>query len=179
MTSTLYELATLRGLIDAALDETAGELTPEIEAALTQWDEDFNHKVESVALYITEQKALAEGIKAEAAKLTERAKARLARADSLTRYLDAQMRFVGKTRVDGVLKTVTLQANPPRVETVVAIDDLDLKRWHQDYPDFIRYTPESFALDKDMVKQAAKAKNLPAEIAQRVQVVQSESIRIR
>lgn len=178
-TATRYELATLRGLIDAALDATEGELTPEIEAALAAWDRDFNHKVESVALYITEQRALADGIKAEAAKLTERARARLARAESLTRYLDAQMRAVGKTRVDGVLKTVVFQANPPKVETVVAFDDADLKRWHTEYPDFVRHTPESFALDKPMVLEAAKAKNLPDEIAKRVRVVQSTSIRIR
>jgi hypothetical protein len=160
VSQTLYEIADLRGIIDAALEESGGELTPEIEAALTAWDEKFADKAERVALYICEQEAHANAAKAEAKRLNDLAASRLKRCASLERYLLSQMVMVGKERIDGVLKTIAVAKNPPSVRGELAQADLRtlyIKWTNGDAPPFAKMVPESYTLDKDAVKAAAKA----------------------
>lgn len=177
--STLYEIADLRGIIDAALEESGGELTPEIEAALTAWDEKFADKAERVALYICEQEALANAAKEEAKRLTDLAASRLKRCASLERYLLSQMLMVGKQKIDGVLKTIAVAKNPPSVRGELAQPDLETlyRNWKNGVgPRFVTMVPESYKLDKDAVKSAAKAgQPIPPGLS----VVQSVGVRIR
>lgn len=172
-TVTLYELADLRDLIDSALEASGGELTPEIEEALTAWDESFANKAERVALYVCEQDALAGAAKEEADRLYGLAAIRQRKVASLKRYLLAQMERVGKTKIDGVLKTIAIQKNPASVtgETVRPLDALYI-----DVPEFVRYSPASFALDRKAIIEAHKAgKPIPDGLA----VTQTVGVRIR
>lgn len=179
MTATIYDLTELHDLIEAELERTEGELSPELEAALTNWGADFDRKVEDYALVICEQKALAEAIEAEAKKLTARAASRLNLAKRLTERLQQNMEAVGKTEVRGVLKTVKIQVNPPSVLEVVPTDAPDFRNLVMIAPDFVTHTPESYSWNRNAIKAAAKAGTLPAEVEKRVTLVASRSIRIR
>lgn len=159
-TTTLYELANARDILDQWLSESEGEVTPELEALLAELDADANAKIERVALYIREQKALAESAKIERDRLAGMASARLKAAESLTGYLHREMDRLGKDRVNGTLATVALQKNPPSVKGDLAQPDLyDLyETWRRgEGPAFVKLVPEVYVLDKDAVKAAAKA----------------------
>lgn len=178
-TTTLYEIADARDILDLWLLESDGEVTPELEALLAEVDADANAKIERVALYIREQKALADAAKQERDRLAGIASARLKAAESLTSYLHREMDRLGKDRVNGVLATVALQKNPPSVKGELAQPDLyDLyESWRRgDAPEFVKLIPENYVLNKDAVKAAAKAgQPIPAGLT----VEQSVGVRIR
>jgi hypothetical protein len=116
----LYELANMREVLDRLLEETEGELTPELEAQLDAVDGAANDKIERVGLFIREQLAHAEGIRIEETRLVARRKAHERVAEQLKHYLQQQMERLGKTKVDGLLCTVALQRNSaPTIECVV------------------------------------------------------------
>lgn len=172
-TTTLYELADARDILDSWLLETGGELTPELEALLAELDGNVNEKIERVALYVREQKALADAAKQERDRLAGIAAARLRAAESLTGYLHREMDRLGKDRVNGVLATVALQKNPPSVtgEPVRPLDALFV-----DAPDLVRYNPATFSLDRKAILEAHKAgKPIPEGLT----VQQTVGVRIR
>jgi hypothetical protein len=175
MSATLYEIADLRSIIDAALEESGGELTPEIEVALTAWDEKFADKAERVALYICEQEAHANAAKEEAKRLNALAASRLKRCASLERYLMVQMDRAGKERIDGVLKTIAIQKNPASVRGELSQEDLEAM-YGTHRSSMVRFVPASFTLDKRAVLDAYKAGAvLPAGLT----VEQGISLRIK
>lgn len=103
----LYEIATeLEAAIDA-IEAAGGELTPDVEDALSSWDEAFDRKVERTVHVIRNFEATAEAIKKEAQRLTALASARSKVADSLRDYLRNQMQRIARDRVD--LTTVTVR----------------------------------------------------------------------
>lgn len=180
MTSvTLYEIADARDILDNWLEETGGELTPELEALLGDLDAKADEKIERVALYIREQKSLADAAKQERDRLAGIAAARLKAAESLTSYLRREMDRLGKDKVNGVLVTVALQKNPPSVKGELSQFDMaDLhEKWRLgEGPALVKHVPESFTLDRDAIKAAAKAgQPIPAGLT----VEQSVGVRIR
>lgn len=182
MSATLYEIADLRAIIDRALEESDGELTPEVEEALALWDAEFAHKAESVALYICEQERLAEAVKAEEQILAARRRGLLRRAENLTNYLQSQMERTNTTRVNGVLKTLVMQKNPPAVKEVIETTQEDLRAiWESagGVSWYVTRKPEVFSWNRDGIKDATKAGTLPESIAKRVVVSQSVSLRIK
>jgi hypothetical protein len=177
---TLYGLADTRELLDKALETTEGELTPELEAILDQWELDFDAKAERVALYALEELATAKAIKGEEERLAARRKALEGRADRLKTYLEGQMARVGKRKIEGTYATVAIQDNPPSVVEMVATEEGDFRLLMDRAPEFVTHTPESFAWNKRAILDAHKAKQpLPADIAQRVQITRGQSLRIR
>lgn len=173
-TVTLYEIADARDILDTWLEETGGELTPEIEALLNDLDASANEKIERVALYIREQKSLADAAKQERDRLAGIAAARLKAAESLTGYLHREMDRLGKDKVNGVLVTIALQKNPPSVKG--DLTQSDLAAIHAAAPVFVKQIPISYALDRDAVKAAHKAgQPIPAGLS----VEQSVGVRIR
>jgi hypothetical protein len=127
---------------------------------LAELDGSANEKIERVALYIREQKALADAAKQERDRLAGIAAARLKAAESLTGYLHREMDRLGKDKVNGVLATIALQKNPLYIEK----------------PEFVRYSPASFALDRKAIIEAHKAgQPIPDGLA----VTQTVGLRIR
>lgn len=170
----LYELANLRDVLDEALAETEGELTPEIEAQMAALDMASDEKIERVALYIREQLSEATAIEDESKRLRQRADAKANAARSLKLYLAREMERLGKEKVNGLLATVAMQNNPPAV--VGDVDAAALWKSGGDFAGFVRYTPESFALDRKVVLDAYKrGQTIPAGL----DVVQTRSLRIR
>lgn len=174
--TTLYELAEMREILDGWLSESEGELTPELEALLNEHNERADEKIERVALYIREQLAQAKAIKEEEERLSARRKAREKAAESLRQYLHRQMESLGKTEVKGLLATVKIQQNPPAVQSTLTSDDLERIFLTVGDSDLVRYIPPSYALDKVAVSNAVKnGRALPEGIS----LVRTAAVRIR
>lgn len=179
MSVALYELADARDILDHWLAESEGELTPEIEVLLNELEGAIDEKVERVALYIIEQLSHAKAIKAEEERLAQRRRAREKAADSLKHYLAQQLDRFGKQKVAGTYCTVAFQKNPPSVTPVVESDDADFRNVFMIAPEFVTRVPESFSWNKRAILDAAKSGPLPDDIAKRVRITQSFSLRIR
>lgn len=172
-TLTLYEIADARDILDSWLLESEGEVTPELEALLSEIDAKADEKIERVALFVREQRALALAAKEERDRIGAVVKRRENAAASLTLYLQREMERLGKSKVTGLLCTVAIQNNPPSVkgEPVMALDELYALR-----PELVRCVPASYALDRKAALDASKA---GAALPMGVTVEQSQSIRIR
>ena len=108
---TLYDLASMRDVLDDFLAETEGEVTPELQQLLDDLEGKTNEKIERVGLYVREQLALASAIDEEAKRLSARSAARKKAAEGLKAYLKAMMERIGTSKVNGLLCTVAIQAN--------------------------------------------------------------------
>jgi hypothetical protein len=107
----LYEIPAALRAIEAQIEEAEGELTPEAEVALDALPLEFARKAEYIALMAREALGAAEAPKAEAERLTARAKAHANRAERLKAYLHRCMTEMGETKIAGELATVAVQRN--------------------------------------------------------------------
>lgn len=166
----LYERTEALAIVRGMLDESDGELTPEIADLLTLAEGEFAEKVERVALFIRELEAHELTIDQEADRLAARMRGLRKSADGLKRYLQTQMENAGKDKIKGVLVTVAIQQNNPAV-TVHATADIFL--WPET---FVRHVPATWEADKKALLVAAKAgEALPPG----VEVTRSSSLRLR
>lgn len=172
-TTPLYALADAREVLDRIVDDAEGELTPEIEAALDALDGAVTEKIERVALYIRERSARGKAVKEERDRLDAIVKREERTADSLKAYLMRNMERIGKTKVDGLLAAVAIQANPFSVKTV--LDSDTLKTHFGEWP-FVVEVPASYRIDRDQVLALHKVgESLPDGIV----VERGSHIRIR
>lgn len=176
--ATLYQLAGVREALDKVIAENEGEIDAAMEAALDQVNGSFDDKVERVALYVKELHGLAKMMKEEEDRISERRQAVTKDASRLVAYLQTQMERVGKAKVNGLLCTVSLQKNPPSVVPVVTMDEPELRNIATFNPRYVRHD-ETWALDRKAILEDYKAGTLPEDIAKRVQITQSTSLRIR
>jgi hypothetical protein len=178
MTTALYEITNARLALDSVVNEAEGELTPQWEAAFDRIDGDWTEKAERCALWIREQLATAELVKAEEDRLAARRKALVRNAEGLTAYLQRNMEAIGKQKVNGLLVTLAIQKNPPRVEAVTPMDEPELRNIATFCPQYVNHV-ESWTLNKRAILDDAKAGTLPEDILRRVAIVQNTSLRIR
>lgn len=173
----LYEataqLEVVNGWIEEHADEilaNGGELPPALAELLDQAEGTLAVKAERVALKVRELQAEADAVKAEAVRLTQRAKTATNAADSLKAYLKRALEIAGVQTIKGELVTVALQKNPPSVLTVrdAASDDAA--------EGFATEIPAHYEWNKAELKEAWKAgEALPMGVA----VMQGTSLRIR
>ena len=123
---TLYEATAALGITEEWLEEAGGELTPEVEALLNDAHMGFAEKVERVALKVKSLEAESEAIATEGTRLMSRAKVRANAAKSLKTYLERCMEAAGETKVTGLLATVALQQNPPKLNVPDGVDLAEL-----------------------------------------------------
>lgn len=76
---------------------------------------DYNNKIDNIACYIKSLNAEADAIKAEAAILTERQKAKQNKADNLKQYIKFSMQTIGKSKVETARNKISLQATAASV----------------------------------------------------------------
>jgi len=136
---TLYEIAAELEAVNELLDETGGELTPEVEAQLDALTWAFDEKAERICQLIDSISGLA-----ASAELTEkRARAlritREAKADSLKSYLKREMETARRPKLNLPSFRVWTQRNsrpsiewtrgtatlPPEFRRVDIVPDLD------------------------------------------------------
>lgn len=111
--------------ITRQLIENGGELTEELAYVLDHVGDDFEAKVERVALHIKNIGVSADRYEAEAGavmkevdRLRGHARVLKASAKNLERYLKRNMEPRGFKKIQGELITVSIQKSPPRVNPV-------------------------------------------------------------
>lgn len=172
---TLYDAVAALGITEEWLEESGGELTPELEALLDNATMTFKEKVERVALKVRGLESEAQAISDEVARLKARAMARENAAKSLKSYLQRCLEQAGETKVTGLLCTVAIQLNPPSLQVP---ETSDLRELYQAGAPGIEVVPESLRVNKrdvlDKVKQYGEH-ILPADWS----VIRTPSLRIR
>lgn len=134
---TLYELSNEYREFLAALE--AGEIPEEaVPDTLEGLDGAFDDKAEAVGLIVKELDANVCAMKEEAKKLTERAKSKENKAESLRRYLIWAMQSTGKTK----LETPRVSISIPKPRATVSVSPYFVE-WAQEngHEDLLIYKP--------------------------------------
>lgn len=151
----------LREIFDE-LEESGGELTPELESDLEKFTDSRKTKAETIIKFSRRMKYMAEAIKGEAKKLADSARTKLAASDRVERYLLAEMMALDEMKMHTDLYTITrAKIGRPRIELREGelIEGLS--------PDLIRIIPEKWELDKDAVyKHLKETEVMPKEVGQ-------------
>lgn len=173
---SIFDLGESYQILSSWFVETEGEVTPELEQLWNEWSEKFETKVEHSALFICELDGIADMIDEQIAKLAARRDARRNGAKRLKVILQAKLEQVGKTKVEGTLKTVALQKNPPSVKPLLEPD----VAWelHEALRNrFLRVIPQKVEWDKRAMLDAWKQD--ATVLAAIALVEQGMSLRIR
>lgn len=161
----LYEIAEAREILETWLAESEGELTPELEQMLNELDGKEDEKIERVGLFIRERSAEAKAVREERDRLDALMRRDERAVESLKGYLKAQMERLGKTKVNGLLATVAIQANSqPSVTTTMDAEQIyqldDASR-----PFVKREEKVVYTMDRDAILAAWKTEQpIPATI---------------
>lgn len=172
---TLHEATAALGITEEWLEEAGGELTPEVEALLNDAHMGFAEKVERVALKVKALEAESEAIATEGQRIMARAKARANGAKSLKTYMERCMEAAGETKVVGLLCTVALQQNPPKLNVP---EDVDLAELYEAGCPGVVAIPARYEVNKAELLAAVKARGedvLPTGFT----VTRGTSLRIR
>ena len=118
----ISEIRVLMWNIFENVDEETGEIacTEDIADELSKLNITLEEKLESVALYMKERQAEADAIKAEAKKLTERARIAQNAADRIRDYLAYGMSEAGVNKVETARIKMSF-----RKSSAVIVDDLE------------------------------------------------------
>lgn len=98
----LYEIPTEARLIEEQLEESGGELTPELEQRINEFMAGSKDKIEAAAMVVRSLNASAEACKAEAKRLSERNAALERSADRLKNLMlsAVDLGFAGKIKTN-------------------------------------------------------------------------------
>jgi len=159
---TLRETTDRLSEIFEELEESGGELTPEIEKDLEKFTEGRKDKAHKIIKFSRQMKYMAEGLKAEASRLSDSARTKLAASDRIERYLLAEMQILGEKKMHTDLYTITrARIGRPRIDLKEGVN-LELLD-----EDLVRIIPEKIELDKTAVWNHLKAKGaIPKEVGQ-------------
>jgi hypothetical protein len=153
---TLYALTGQMADIEAMLEETGGELTPEIEAQWAETRESLLQKVDNYNALIQKLKAYSENIKAEQDRL---AKLKKTADNSLKRIKDhvkATMEQFGLKSIEGNLCKMSLSSSTATEvdeETILAPYRVYIEMLEAKLPPYITVEP---SISKSGIKEATK-----------------------
>lgn len=148
---------------DAAIDPETGEISEEGMAAIEQLQMDQQTKRENIACWVKNLRSDAEAIKAEAKTMADRAKSCEHKADSLTRYLAADL--------NGEKFQTAKVAVSWRKSVAVEVDEAEIPELPEQY---IR-RKTVIEPDKTAIKDALKA----GEIIEGCRLVEKQNISIK
>ena len=155
-----------RALIEAwesAIDPETGEISEEGMAAIEQLQMDQQTKRENIACWVKNLRSDAEAIKAEAKTMTDRSKSCERKADSLERYLAADL--------NGEKFQTPKVAVSWRRSVSVEVDEAEIPELPEQY---LR-TKTTVEPDKTAIKDALKA----GEVIEGCRLVEKQSIQIK
>lgn len=185
----LRDITSAENILDQFLIETQGEETAEIAELSEALKADTAAFFERWGLWIRNRKADVKWLNGQAApfqeeadRIKERAKTLDAAIDRSERRLLYEMQLRSLPVVEGKLVTIKRTLNPPAVvgETNLTTEDLISLYMEADTAKFVRYQPESYALDKNVVKETVKTDMLPELLVTRgVGTEQSERITVK
>lgn len=160
----LFDLVDQMNAIDAQLDETGGEITPDIERALDGLTGKMSEKVESICKLRQNWLRSAESCEAEADRMKARAKSFRGRADSIKAFLHAAFVRWDVHQLKVPAFTVWRQKNPVSI------------RWTKD----VAALPEEYrrvTVEPDL-KKAKAALEAGEQLPDGFEIVQGEHLRI-
>ena len=171
----LYELPSEWRDIEEELDANGGELTEELSARMDALDFTIATKVDSYYKLIANADAMESALKAEAKKLTERAKTAEKNSETFKTRLQATLVALGKPIGEKVFNPdnthyVALKENQPKV---VIDESVDVSKFPAH---FKRNIPEKWEAEKTAIKDAFKAGEA---LPEGVQVIRETSITIK
>ena len=147
----LYDLPGEFAAIEREIDESDGELSPDLEARIDALELTLEAKADAIAGLIRSADAESEAVDLEVQRLTARRNAARNRATRLKQYLHDTLDRLGRDRVEGRRFKVRLQRNgSPSIRWTRLPDDLP--------PEFRRVTIEP---DGKAALAAYKAGELP------------------
>lgn len=114
-TLPLYRLIEERELVDAWLEASEGELTPELEQRLDALNESIESKVERAGLFLRWIELQEEAARKEAKRLEQRAIRWWQKGEGLRAYLQPLMERRDIRKVEGPRLTIWIQKHPPSV----------------------------------------------------------------
>lgn len=160
------EMVSLRETSDRLIDiflqleESGGELTPELEAGLARYTANRIVKAERIVKFTRRMKSQAAALKTEAVELVAMAKRRARAASNLEEYLLSEMRSLGEKKLHTDSFTITrAKIGIPKVDLMPGgtMEKVPLK--------FIRVIPEEQQLDKKAIVAILKAAGkMPTEV---------------
>lgn len=101
--ATLYELTDELLTLDALLEETEGELTPELEEWWNEYDTKSREKVDRICGFYRDLEARAAAKKAEAKELARKAGVEERKAERVKGLLDTAMTRLGTRELQGMI----------------------------------------------------------------------------
>lgn len=143
--STLYSLVIQAQAIEQKIMEAGGELTPEVEEALTRVDLSLAEKVDGYDFVIERMENQSEYWKAKAALFSKIAKSYETARERLKNSIKDAMVSLGKTEISGNDVRFKLQNNAPKL----VIDDTKI-------PDGFKMQVVTTVVDKERIKSALK-----------------------
>lgn len=143
---TLYGITSELNAILAQLEELGGEITPELEQALTINEEQFVAKAEDYGHAILNLKAMATAAKAEKERLASLQKFYENAQKRLTDALSTAMQVFGQDKVENDTMRLSL-----RHTTATEVDDLDA------IPMEYKTTKVEVVADKTAIKKAIQS----------------------
>lgn len=174
---SLYDYAddyhALRSLIDEAMTDEEGnarDMDDNTRLALLeiadQWKSDFQRKAERVCQFRLEMQNHADACKAEAQRLTARAKVYTARVTALNYLIMTVMERIGIRKMDAGTFGLSIAKNPP----ALIVDDADKVP-----SEFFDLIPETTAINNARIKEALKdGQPVPG-----ARLIQAESLRVK
>lgn len=162
----LYEIADQLGTIDFLIEESGGELTPDIEAQLDALEGALDDKAERIACLIREKQRHAEAAKAEADRLRRVQQVAERSADGLKQYLMRCLQAAGRTRAGGPIGGARIQASPPAARC--QFDGVNI-------PGPYRREAVTFSFDARAALADFKA---GAELPEGIEVIQGKHLRL-
>lgn len=112
--SSLYQISEELLALDALLYESEGEVTPEIEAWLTEYGDALAQKVDSTGGYIRSCEARAKAITEEVQRLQQRKTVEENKVASVKKLLELVMLRLDRPKLTGNLFTIARQKNGGR-----------------------------------------------------------------
>lgn len=150
---TLYEISAEQQRLNYLLEESGGELTPEIQELLIINEGNFLSKSENYAKAILHYKAVEQTIKAEQERLDAFKKTAQKTQEKLREKLSEAMILFEKEKIE--FNTIKLSFR--KSQSVQIIDESKIPN------EFIKVKTE---IDKAGIKEALKSKSIPGAILQ-------------
>lgn len=113
---SVYALSLKLAELEEVLIENGGELTPEIEAALTATEASLSLRSEKIGKWILNISANEDALTTEINRLSARKKTAQALQDRLKEYLKNALITAGKNKLTFDTFTISVVKNPPSVD---------------------------------------------------------------
>ena len=123
-TFKISELPAALHAIDQLLDESGGEITPEVAALLEDYQASLADRVDGLVALIRDAQASATACRAVAEPILDRAKGLEARADRLKEYLRVTLDELGETKVKTATNSVSVCSAAPAIKIDCKLEEL-------------------------------------------------------